>query len=696
MKYSIVHSIPGRLRLMTSKHCFSTEDAYRVEDCIRVHPKVEYAEVNPDTGSLLIRYLPDCKEEVLQHISSMDRACLKSKEPVTPDPHRELKKRFERDLFQLFFRRFLIRTFIPSPIGRFMLIKKYMSFLRRGTKSLRRGKVNVDVLDAASIGISILQSSYSTAGSVMTLLQVSEILESYTKERVKLDLSNSLSINVDKVWKVDKERTELVPLSSISIGDLIQVQTGMMIPLDGEVTEGLATVDESSMTGESVPAAKSSGSTVFAGTVISEGCLTLKVRALSQDSRINHIVEMIDTGEERKASIHSKAEHIADSIAPYSFLLSGLVYLFTRNLSTALSVLMVDYSCAIKLATPISVIAAIREASMHEVMVKGGKYLELMAESEVIVFDKTGTLTSASPTVTDVIAFGDYTKQEVLRISACIEEHFPHSVAKAIVKKSEEEGLHHEEEHAKVEYIVAHGITTTLHGKKAVIGSHHFVFEDENVFLGEDERRLIEQHQSHSSLIYLGIDGVLAGFICIDDPPRPEAENMIASLKDDGISKTWMITGDGKNAASYVASLLRIDDFKYQVLPEHKVELIETLRRQYPSIIMVGDGINDSPALSAADVSITLKDASDIAREVSDIVILSNRLNDILFVRKLGKSMLQRIHSNFRTIIFANTLFLGLGIFHLISPRTVALLHNASTTLIALDSTKRYFPAEKQ
>lgn len=690
MNYTIAHSMEGRIRLRTSKHCFSKMEAYHVEQCINRCSFVHSSVVNPDTGSILIRYDAPFKWELLTYLSSLDKTILDVPSNLSPDPHRELKKKFERELFQLFFRRIVFRTLFPPFIGRLILLKNYFSFLKQGISSLTKGKINVDVLDATSIGVSILQGSHSTASSVMLLLQISEILESYTKDRVKLDLSDSLAINVDKVWRLEGEESALVPLSSIQLKDRIQIQTGMMIPLDGTAISGLATVDESSMTGESAPANKGNGSTVFAGTVISEGSLIIEVTALAQDSRINRIVELIDSGEERKASIHSKAEHIADSIAPYSFLLSGLTYLLSRNLTKALSVLMVDYSCAIKLATPISVITAIQEAAKHNVMVKGGKYLEQIAHSDVIVFDKTGTLTSSAPTVTDVIAFEPYTRDEVLRISACIEEHFPHSVAKAIVRKSEEEGLHHEEEHAHVEYIVAHGITTTLHGKKTVIGSAHFVFDDENTFLSKKQEEILESYQAHSSIIYLGIDGKLAGFICIDDPPRPEAKKLISLLKKDGIEQVWMITGDGKNAATYVADTLGIDHFKYQVLPEHKVELIEEIKKQSPYVIMVGDGINDSPALSTADVSITLKDASDIAREVSDIVILSSDLTDILLVRKLGKRMLDRIHRNFTSIIALNSLFLVLGLFHLATPKTVALLHNATTTLISLKATSSY------
>lgn len=690
MKFTVAHSMEGRIRLHTSKHCFSKMEAYHVEQCIAQQSFVNSVRINADTGSILITYEPFHKRELLNYLTSLDRSILNVPKNFTPNPHRELKVKFERELFGLLFRRFVFRTFFPPFIGNLILFKNYLSFLKKGVSALKEGKINVDVLDATSVGISILQGSYSTAGSVMLLLRISEILESYTKDRVKLDLSDSLAINIDKVWRVEGEECVSVPLSSIELGDKIQIQTGMMIPLDGSVTSGLATVDESSMTGESAPANKGTGSTVFAGTVISEGSLIIEVTALAQDSRINRIVELIDSGEERKASIHSKAERIADSIAPYSFLLSGLTYLFSRNLTKALSVLMVDYSCAIKLATPISVITAIQEASKHNVMVKGGKYLEQIAHSDVIVFDKTGTLTSSSPTVTDVIAFEPYTRKEVLRISACIEEHFPHSVAKAIVRQSEEEGLHHEEEHAHVEYIVAHGITTTLYGKKTVIGSHHFVFDDENTFVSKEQEEMIEHYQAHSSIIYLGIDGKLAGFLCIDDPPRPEAKEVISRLKKDGIDKVWMITGDGKNAATYVANTLGIDCFRYQVLPEHKVELIEEIKETAPYVIMVGDGINDSPALSTADVSITLKDASDIAREVSDIVILSNDLGDILLVRHLGRKMLERIHRNFSHIIALNSLFLILGMFRFASPRTVALLHNATTTLISLNAASSY------
>ncbi len=651
---------------------------------------VFFVRVNCDTGSILIKYEEEKREDLLNFLSSVQKEDVREIPKESFSPQRELKQEFERKLFQLLFKRFVLRTLLPNPVGTVMAIKNYLPIFTKGIHALRNKKINVDVLDAVSIGISLCQGSYSTAGSVMMLLSVSEILESYTKDRVRLDLSDSLAIHVDKVWKIDGNETVSVSLHNVKIYDHLLIQTGMMIPVDGTVVSGAATVDESSMTGESIPSEKTQGSTVYAGTVISDGNLVVRVNALTKDSRINKIVELIDTGEERKAAIQSKAEHIADSIAPYSFLAFGLTYLLTRNLTKSLSILMVDYSCAIKLATPISVITAIQEASNNDIMVKGGKYLETLANCEVMVFDKTGTLTSSSPTVTDIVAFEPYSKDEVLRISACIEEHFPHSVAKAIVQKSFEEGLCHEEEHAQVEYVVAHGITTMLHGKKAIIGSAHFVFDDEKTILTEENKNVIEQYSNRSSLIYLGIDNKLAGFICIDDPPRPEAKEVIAALKQAGVQSVHMITGDGKNAASYIAKELGIENFQYQVLPEHKVDLIEKIRETVPTVTMVGDGINDSPALSMADVSIAMKDASDIAREVADIVILSNDLNDIVFIRRLGNQMIRRIHKNFSTVIAANSIFLLSGLFGFASPQAIALLHNASTMLIALSSMKKY------
>jgi heavy metal translocating P-type ATPase len=690
MKYTVVHSIPGRMRIHTAKRCFSKGEAYGLERLLNHLPYTSSARVNYRTGAILLEYEESCKEVLLRDLANIKREDIVALPKEEFSPQRELKEKFEHDVFDLIFRRLAMRMLFPSGIRNVMIIKKYFPFFRRGLHGLWNRNVNVEVLDAVSIGVSLLQGSYSTASSVMMLLSLSEIMETYTKDRVRLDLSDSLAVHVDKVWRVDGEERSLVPIGSVEVGDCIAVQTGMMIPVDGTVVEGIATVDESSMTGESVPAEKSEYASVYAGTVISEGNLVVRVEQLTKNSRISKIVDLIDSGEERKASIQSKAEHTADSLAPYSFLGAGLVYLLTRNPMKALSVLMVDYSCVIKLSTPISVITAIQQASNHDIMVKGGKYLEIMSDCEVVVFDKTGTLTSSSPTVTDVVAFEPYTRDEVLRISACIEEHFPHSVAKAIVQKSFDEGLNHKEEHAEVEYVVAHGITTTLHGKKTIIGSQHFVFEDENTLITEEQKEVLVRYQDRSSLIYLGIDGNLAGFICIDDPPRPEAKKVIETLKSEGVSKVWMITGDGKNAATYVANELGIDDFRYQVLPEHKVNLIEEIRKEMTPVAMVGDGINDSPALSMADVSIAMKDASDIAREVSDVVIMSNDLGDIVYVKRLGNQMLRRIHNNFRTIVASNTMFLLLGLFGMVTPRTTALLHNTSTMLIALHSMRKY------
>ena len=541
-------------------------------------------------------------------------------------------------------------------------------------------------LDGASISACLIQKNYNTAGTVMFLLSVSGLLEDYTRARTRAALTDSLAIKADQVWLAGKDADTLIPMSQLQVDDCIRVRTGSVIPVDGQITEGEAYINEASMTGEPLAVMKSTGASVFAGTVVEEGSVVIKVRKLSSDTKISKIIELIDNSENLKAGVQSKAERLADSIVPYSFLGFALTLLFTRNVTKAVSVLMVDYSCAIKLSTPIAVISAIKEAADDDVTVKGGKYLEEYALADSIVFDKTGTLTNAEPVLEKVIALGDYSEAETLKIAACLEEHFPHSVARAIVKGAADRYIDHAEEHAEVQYIVAHGISTTLHGKRAIIGSRHFVCEDEGIEITDEQQAEIDEKSGACSVVYLAVGDKLTGALCISDPPRPEAEEAVRKLKEAGITNIVMLTGDSAKAAEITAQKLGISDFRAQVLPEDKHRYVEQLKEQGHRVIMVGDGINDAPALAAANVSVAMSDASDIAKETADITVRGADLTQLAAIRQLSEKLMHRINSNYRFILLFNSALLLSGAFGLLQPSASALLHNASTMAICAKS----------
>ena len=542
------------------------------------------------------------------------------------------------------------------------------------------------MLDGASISACLIQKNYNTAGTVMFLLSVSGLLEDYTRARTRAALTDSLAIKADQVWLAGKDADTLIPMSQLQVDDCIRVRTGSVIPVDGQITEGEAYINEASMTGEPLAVMKSAGASVFAGTVVEEGSVVIKVRKLSSDTKISKIIELIDNSENLKAGVQSKAERLADSIVPYSFLAFGLTLLFTRNVTKAVSVLMVDYSCAIKLSTPIAVISAIKEAADDDVTVKGGKYLEEYALADSIVFDKTGTLTNAEPVLEKVIALGDYSEAETLKIAACLEEHFPHSVARAIVKGAADRDIDHAEEHAEVQYIVAHGISTTLHGKRAIIGSRHFVCEDEGIEITDEQQAEIDEKSGACSVVYLAVGDKLTGALCISDPPRPEAEEAVKQLKEAGITNIVMLTGDSAKAAEITAQKLGISDFRAQVLPEDKHRYVQQLKEHGHRVIMVGDGINDAPALAAANVSVAMSDASDIAKETADITVRGADLTQLASIRQLSEKLMHRINSNYRFILLFNSVLLLSGAFGLLQPSASALLHNASTMAICAKS----------
>lgn len=686
MNYHIVYDKPGRLRLRCGMYAFQERQGFALAALLRENSVVQSVEVTYRNGGILIYYQPGQREAVLQQVDAIQKKDLAEVDGQEIDLSNKLDTDFQMNLVQVTGAHFARKLFLPPLLRNAWTIWRAVGYIARGLKALWHGKLNVDVLDAASIGAALAQRSCATAGSVMFLLSVSALLEEYTCQRTHNALARSLSIHVDQVWRVDGDGETPIPLSELNVNDVIRIRSGNMIPVDGIVAEGEAMINEASMTGESLAAVKRAESSVYAGTVVEEGSIAVRVTALSGESRIAQIMDMIDHSEALKAGVQSKAEHLADAIVPFSFLGAMAVFALTRNWTKALSVLMVDYSCAIKLSTPISVISAIKEASGHGILVKGGKYFELFAEADTIVFDKTGTLTEASPKLDKVIPFGKYTREEVLKIAACLEEHFPHSVARAIVNQATVEGLIHAEEHAEVEYVVAHGISSHLHGKRCLIGSYHFIADDEKIRITQKQREIIAEQASGSSAIYLAIGRSLAGALLINDPPRSEAAGVVARLRQEGIEQIYMLTGDSENAAAAVAERLGIAAYRAHVLPADKVDVVESLKSLEHKLIMVGDGINDSPALAAADVSVAMQDSSDLAREVADITLLRNDLYDLVFLCCLSQKMLQRISSNYRFILTFNTCLLLGGLAGLISPSVSAYLHNFSTMLISAAS----------
>ena len=563
-----------------------------------------------------------------------------------------------------------------------------MKYIWEGVRTLAKCRIEVPVLDAAAIGVSILRSDFSTASSVMFLLGFGEILEDWTHKKSVDDLARSMSLNVSKVWLVTDDTEVQVGTDTIKPGDRVRIHMGTVIPFDGIVTDGEATVNEASLTGESMPVAKHTESYVYAGTVLEEGELTIRVKETSGSTKFEKIVTMIEETEKLKSAVESKAEHLADRLVPYTLAGTALTYAITRNVTKALSILMVDFSCALKLAMPISVLAAIREANAHHITVKGGKFMEAVAEADTIVFDKTGTLTKAQPTVVDVVSFNGDSKEDLLRLAACMEEHFPHSVAKAVMDAAKEHGLTHEEMHSKVEYIVAHGISTTVNGRKAIIGSHHFVFEDEKCAIPTGKEEIFKNLPEEYSHLYLGIEGELAAVICIEDPLRPEAPEVITALRQAGFTQIVMMTGDSDHTAKAIAAKVGVDKYYSEVLPEDKAKFVEEAKAQGRKVLMVGDGINDSPALSAADVGIAISDGAELAREIADITIGADDLSVMVTLKEISNGLMEKIHRNYRRIVGINGSLIALGVTGVIQPTMSALLHNTSTLLIGMDSMK--------
>lgn len=684
MRYSIISDLPGRIRVRFGGYAFDKELESSIVELTMVNSFVLSAEAHSANGGLLIYYKKDSRREVISFIESLD---FRKLTPIAEDnATREIDNNFKNGLAKLIVSHYVKKLLLPATICAALTVFNSAKYILKGLSELGEGRLTVEVLDAASITACLAQRNFKTASTIMLLLSVSSLLEDYTHARTKAVLTSSLAVKADKVWLANGSEDVLIPMEELKIGDQIRVRTGSVIPVDGEITSGEAYINEASMTGEPLAVMKSAGSTVFAGTAVEEGSIVVKVRAVSSDTKIQKIIELIDTSENLKAGIQSRAERLADSIVPFSFLGFGLTLLFTGNVTKAVSLLMVDYSCAIKLSAPIAVISALREAADHNITIKGGKYLEAFAAADTIVFDKTGTLTNAEPVLDKVIPFGEHSEEEVLRTAACIEEHFPHSMARAIVKCAEERGVVHAEEHAEVSYIVAHGIATTLHGERAVIGSRHFVCDDEGVVITDEQQARIDENSGASSVIYLAVGGKLAGALLINDPPRTEAAEAVALMKKCGIENVVMLTGDSSSAAEKIAQQLGITEVHSQVLPEEKHSHIEQLKAEGHRVIMVGDGINDAPALAAADVSVAMSDASDIAKETADITLRGAKLTELAVLRTLSEQLMQRINSNYRFILTFNTALIALGFFGVITPSLSAMLHNGSTIAICAKS----------
>ncbi len=688
MRYDIVYDRPGRMRVRCGANVFTREEGYGIAGLLIKGAEASDVRVCPVNGSILIFYPQGRRQTIFAILDGLRRCALPKGRPRDNDIKREIDDDFFKQVSALVTGH-LLKNLLPPPIRLLLNIKNAISFWKDGAESLLSGRLDVPVLDASSIGAAFCQRDMKTAGSIMFMLRLSGLLEEYTRKRTTTILTQSLAVNVDSLWIVGEDgRERLTPMSEVKKGQTARIRTGSLIPVDGTVSEGDAMVNEASMTGESLPVHKKRGVTVYAGTVVMEGSIDVKITALPQESRIQQIVGLIENSEELKAGVQNRAEQLADRIVPFSFAGALAAWFFTGSASKALSVFMVDYSCGIKLSASISVISAMREAASRRIMVKGGKFLEAFAQADTIIFDKTGTLTEACPRVRNVLPFGGYDEDDILRTAACIEEHFPHSMARAVVRAAEERGLTHEERHADVEYVVAHGVVTRLEGKRALIGSAHFVFEDEKTIYTEEQKEAVKRAAEGGSALYLAMGGELAGVIFIDDPPRSEAAQTIAALRKRGIKKVVMLTGDSEDAARAVSETLGIDEYRSQVLPDKKAEIVESYKGHGGKVIMAGDGVNDSPALAAADVSVSMKDSSDIAREVADITLLSADLRELVVLRELSERLFTRIDKNYKFIIGFNTALLIMGLTGLMAPGRTAVLHNASTMGISALSTR--------
>lgn len=691
MKFLIKHEVQGRLRIHVIRNRMTCAEADVLCWVLEKQKNVVKVKVYERTADAVIYYTGD-REELIHGLKQFHFEKADVPDNVISSSGRDLNSAYREKLITKTLLHYGGKLLLPNPVRKTWLTLKALQYIGKGIRCLARMKIEVPVLDATAIGVSVLRGDFKTAGSVMFLLGIGELLEEWTHKKSVGDLARSMSLNIKKVWLKRDEQEILVPVSDILPGDRVIIHMGNVIPFDGEVSCGEGMVNQASLTGESLPVRRCEGQSVYAGTVLEEGELEIVVRAVSGSTRFEKIVTMIEDSEKLKSNLESKAEHLADRLVPYTLVGTAIVGLLTRNVTKALSVLMVDFSCALKLAMPIAVLSAIREAGQNGITVKGGKYLEAVAEADIVVFDKTGTLTKAKPIVKEVIVFGDYPEPEALRIAACLEEHFPHSMAKAVVDAAKRRSLYHEEMHSKVEYIVAHGISSYIEGKKTVIGSSHFVFEDEKCRIRPEYQERFDTLPGEYSHLFLAIDGELVAVICIEDLLREEAGEMVRLLKEEGISKIVMMTGDSERTAVSIAKRVGVDEYYSEVLPEDKADFIEREKAAGRKVVMIGDGINDSPALSAADAGIAISDGAELAREIADITIAAEDLREIVILKRLSNAMINRIQGNYRGVVGINAALIALGVAGIIRPTTSALLHNACTLAISLKSMGNLLP----
>lgn len=695
MRFCIKHEMKGRLRIHIIQNRMTYAEADTLSWYLEEQENVTEVKVYERTADAVICYKGE-REEILTVLKQFSYEKAEVPETVLSSSGRQLNEEYKERLITKTVLHYGSKLFLPMPVRAVITSVKSVKYIWKGIRCLAHGRLEVPVLDATAISVSVFRKDFATAGSVMFLLGIGEIIEEWTHKKSVGDLARSMSLNVKKVWLKREDQEILVKSSEVQPGDEIIVHMGNVIPFDGEVSDGEGMVNQASLTGEAMPVRRVSGQSVYAGTVLEEGELQIRVKAVTGSTRYEKIVSMIEDSEKLKSSVEGKAEHLADRLVPYTLLGTGAAWLFTRNVTRTLSVLMVDFSCALKLAMPITVLSAIREAGENHITVKGGKFLEAVADADTIVFDKTGTLTKATPTVKDVVVFGEYPKEEALRIAACLEEHFPHSMAKAVVDAAKERNLSHEEMHSKVEYIVAHGISSYINDKKVVIGSSHFVFEDEECTIDPQYQDRYDTLPPEYSHLYLAIEHKLAAVICIEDPLREEAAEMVKSLKAAGITKVVMMTGDSERTAAAIAKRVGVDEYYAEVLPEDKANFVEKEKSEGRKVIMIGDGINDSPALSAADAGIAISDGAEIAREIADITIAADDLREVVTLKLLSNLMLKRIHRNYRSIVGINSGLIVLGVTGMIQPTMSALLHNTSTLLISLRSMRNLLPEKEK
>ena len=685
MRATIVHESRGRMRLRLRQKNMTLRQADLLETWLKGQPWTKEAVVHERTGCVIVTYTGS-RETVLAAFGTFTWAGAESSVTLPSHSTRELNREFQEKLVGKVLMKGAAALFLPAPLRIAQVVWHMAPFLRKGLRCLSRRKIKVELLDALSIGISACRRDFGTAGTVMFLLEIGELLEDWTRKKSVADLAESLSLHVDRVWLKTEAGEVLAPIGQIRPGDRVVIRAGGVIPLDGVVAEGEVTVNQASLTGESVPVAKRPGGAVYAGTVVEEGECVLEVKQASGQGRYDQIVEMIQRSEQMKSAAEAKASSLADRLVPYTFAGSLLSLALTRNVTRALSVLMVDFSCALKLAMPLAVLSAMRAAGREHITVKGGKFLEAVAQADTIVFDKTGTLTHACPQVARVIPFNGMEEAEMLRLAACLEEHFPHSMANAVVEEARRRGLRHEERHAKVEYLVAHGIASSVDGEQVRIGSAHFIFEDEKVTIPEGEQAKFDALPPEYSQLYLAIDGVLSAVICISDPLREEAKDVLSALWGLGVKNAVMLTGDSPSTAAAIAEQLGVNDFRAGVLPADKADYVAALRREGHTVLMVGDGINDSPALSEADAGIAISDGAAIAREIADITIAADSLWELVRLRQLALALMGRVRNNYRFVLGFNGCLIALGVLGLLPPAASAMLHNLSTLGVSLHS----------